>query len=103
MAPFSRKRIPLVLAAVCAIGLCAWPMMSQKPGKSADPPESHWDLMLLDASPAGVGETGSTAVGDIDGDGKPEIVTGPRIGLTKAVDLPWRYGMEGSRYLSKPF
>jgi len=36
-------------------------------------------------------------------DGKPEIVTGPRIGLTKAVDLPWRYGMEGSRYLSKPF
>jgi hypothetical protein len=76
MAPFSRKRIPLVLAAVCAIGLCAWPMMSQKPGKSADPPESHWDLMLLDASPAGVGETGSTAVGDIDGDGKPEIVIG---------------------------
>ena len=34
---------------------------------------------------------------------EPEIVTGPRIGLTKAVNLPWRYGLRGSRHLSKPF
>jgi DNA-3-methyladenine glycosylase len=34
---------------------------------------------------------------------KPEIVAGVRIGLTKAVDLPWRYGLKGSRFLSKPF
>ena len=32
-----------------------------------------------------------------------EVVTGVRIGLTKAVDLPWRYGLKGSKFLSKPF
>jgi DNA-3-methyladenine glycosylase len=35
--------------------------------------------------------------------GAVEIITGPRIGITKAVDLPWRYGLKGSRFLSKPF
>jgi DNA-3-methyladenine glycosylase len=35
--------------------------------------------------------------------GKPEIVTGPRIGISKAVKQPWRYGLAGSKFLSKPF
>ena len=34
---------------------------------------------------------------------EPEIATGVRIGITKAADLPWRYGLKGSKFLSKPF
>ena len=33
----------------------------------------------------------------------PDVLAGVRIGITKAADLPWRYGLKGSRYLSKPF
>jgi len=35
--------------------------------------------------------------------GKADIISGVRIGITKAADLPWRYGMQGSKFLSKPF
>ena len=35
--------------------------------------------------------------------GEADILAGPRNGITKAVELPWRYGSKGSRFLSKPF
>ena len=34
---------------------------------------------------------------------RAEIVTSERIGITKAAELPWRYSVSGSRYVSRPW
>jgi DNA-3-methyladenine glycosylase len=38
-----------------------------------------------------------------DGWHSPQLIAGPRIGITKAMELPWRFSAAGSRSVSKPW
>lgn len=73
------------------------------------------DLRLLCAGPGRVGQAlGITHAHNglaidappfelLPASGRPRVISGPRIGISKAVEQPWRFGLEGSHFLSRPF
>ena len=67
------------------------------PGKLTEALGIGLDLngVSLDGGPIEVRARSGSAV--------PAIVTGPRIGITKAIEHPWRFCAAGSRFVSKPW
>lgn len=69
--------------------LCAGPgRLTQALGVT----RSH-DAMPLDRPPFGL--TGASM--------PHPVLVGPRIGISRNADVPWRFGLAGSRWLSRPF
>jgi DNA-3-methyladenine glycosylase len=73
------------------------------------------DVKLLCAGPGRVGQALGIvhAMNGLRLDRKPfqvlaadrqyEVATGPRIGISKAADVPWRFGLAGSPFVSRRF
>jgi DNA-3-methyladenine glycosylase len=69
--------------------LCAGP---GRVGQALGITRAH-DGLPLDAPPFSV----------VPPDGAVPVVCGPRIGISRATDVPWRFGWRGSRFLSRSF
>ena len=57
----------------------------------------------LELNGVSLGEGPIEVLGREPGRDDPTIVTGPRIGITKAVEHPWRFCAAGSPFVSKPW
>lgn len=53
--------------------------------------DRSFDGLPLDAPPFALVEAGAAH----------DVANGPRIGITRAVETPWRFGLHGSRFLSR--
>lgn len=82
--------------------------MRQRRGVRADAQLCSGPGKLTEALGVGLEENGADLARDPflllppadDWDG--EVVTGPRIGITKAVDRPWRFALADSSFVSRP-
>lgn len=70
--------------------LCSGP---GKVGQALGVTRSAHDGLMIDAPPFSFAPAATPS---------PAVI-GPRIGITKAADLPWRFGIAGSPFLSKAF
>ncbi len=79
-------------------GLDATRLLCAGPGRLAQALgiDSSFNGMALDAAPF-------TLMAAPDDHPAILLEVGPRIGISRATDVPWRFGERGSRYLSRPF
>ena len=78
------------------------PMFSELPNSIAAGPGKLTRFLGIDGSVHG-SKFLETPQRGITRSGLPEVVTGRRIGISKAKELPWRFGDPASPALSRPF
>ncbi len=85
--------------------------MAQRRGQADPEGLASGPGKLTQALDIGLELNGSSLLGDgpirllapEDGAGPPALVSGTRIGITRGVDLPWRFCASESRYVSRPW
>lgn len=81
-------------AMIARRGVAAPRLLCSGPGRlcQALGVDRSFDGLPLDAPPFAL----------VEGQAPATVASGPRIGITRGVETPWRFGVRGSRFLSKP-